>query len=123
MTLTRALIAARVAPSTSDVLAAQARQFTARGAWNDTRHRATIRAMLDAAAVADAVVLVAFVKLSGELRYMACTPCPGQDNTYRYYTVIDEELSEARGRPVHRRVCLDTIARLVVDFRLSPSTH
>ena len=83
----------------------------------DTARRIKLRALLDGAGLADSTVSLSFIKANGEVRLMACIPCPGCDATARYVTVVDLELTHAAGREVFRRVCLDTIAAINIDHR------
>ena len=89
-----------------------ARGQPARLVYTDTTHRRKMRALLDGAGLA----MVAFYKADWSLRYMLCEVCPGADSTARYVTVRDLELSEVSERPVHRRICLDTIAGVQAVF-------
>lgn len=122
MSLVRALTASSLAISPFQLLAAD---LAGRGyspdsgqCYVDTPRRRTMRALLDGAAVAQAVVKLGFLKTHGDLRYMVCRPVADADGTARYYTVQDLELSEARGNPVYRRVCLDTIAACEIQYRI-----
>lgn len=108
------LVASLAVPSLSVARAARASSCMP-GIYVDTATRRAMRALLDGAAAAGARVTLAFIKATdGTLRYMDCIPCVDADGTARYYTVQDLDLTEERGRPVYRRVCLDTIAGLNV---------
>lgn len=134
MSLVRALTASALGITSRHVLAADAvrRQCVQmpNGAhrlgllpYVDTPQRRAWRSMLDAAASVGATVKLGFLKTGGELRYMVCQPCLGVDETARYYTVQDLELSETRGCAVYRRVCLDTIAACHVEYRIGAAGH
>lgn len=82
--------------------------------FTDTPTRLAMRSLLDAAALAGAEVHLAFIKANLEMRYMVCRPYVGRDESARYYTVEDLELSRKAGEPVERRVCLDSLAAVLV---------
>lgn len=119
MSLVRALISTALFP-TAPALAA-AFNGHARGArvgvYQDTRTRAMHRSLLDAAGLMDATVKVGFIKNDGELRYMLCRPVVEADGTCRYYTVLDLELTEKNNRDTYRRINLDSIAAIQVDYK------
>jgi hypothetical protein len=129
MTIARALIASTLKlPITAIARAAQEGR-KARAAlgghyrpvsylYTDTTQRNRMRALLTGAALADAVVRLAFIKQDGELRYMLCVPCPGADSTLAYMTVVDVELSSEAERTVYRRVLLDTIVGVQIDYTI-----
>lgn len=84
---------------------------------SDTRARAHRRALLDAAALLGAHVRVGLTKLDGTLRHITALPVLDADPTCRYYTVQDLELSDKAQRVVYRRINLDTLAALSVDYK------
>lgn len=117
MSLATARLVSSIPVSMAALCRADAARWTAPGIYTETARRAAFRALLDAAAVTGSVVRLAFIKVDGSLRYMQAVPCQDVDGTCSYYTVQDVDLSEAKGRTVYRRVSLDTIARLDVEFQ------
>ena len=118
-TLAHTLIAQSMPHSRLAIDVAALAPFTAPGIYHETPTRHSRRALLDAAGILGATVRLGFFKVSGELRYMLCSPVVDADGTCRYYTVKDLELSEAQARPVYRRVNLDSIAALRVDYSVA----
>ena len=126
MNLIQTLIAQTLGTQIHSVAAAEkASRFSPRpeghsraiNAYSSTPKRDRMRMILDGAGLANATVKLAFIKVSdGDMRYMICTPVPGVDGTEQYATVRDLELSEVAGRDVHRRVNLDTIASLQMEY-------
>ena len=126
MNLIQSLVAQTLATQLPSIQAAEkASRFSPRrmghsralNAYAPTPHRDRMRMILDGAGLANATVKLAFLKVSdGDLRYMICTPVPGVDGTEQYVTVRDLELSEVSGRDVFRRVNLDTIASLNMEY-------
>lgn len=120
MSLIRSLVAASLSFTQEDLEAARKSSIAPGAAGSmyfDTPKRAALRAMLDGAGLAGALVKVAFYKRDGELRHMLCQPVPGADATARYVTVQDLELSEQMGGPAYRRVNLEAVVSLEVTFR------
>ena len=72
--------------------------------------------ILDQAGAAGAKVRLAFYKDDESLRYIRCMPVPGADATACYVTVQDLDKSDEVGRAVYRRVRLDTIAQMQVEW-------
>lgn len=113
MSLAQALLVDAVAPSFRDL--AVAANVYPMGCYRDTEHRANMRGLMHAAAATGAQISLAFLKQDGSLRYMRCVPTL-EDGTYQYVTVRDLELTETRGCAVYRRVNLDTVARLQLEY-------
>lgn len=85
--------------------------------YQDTPARAQLRSMLLNAAQMGAEVVLAFVKRDASLRYMQCIPQVDGDCTRRYVTVVDVRLTQVIGVIQYRRVNLDTIAGLSIEYR------
>lgn len=115
-------IVASIRATSDDVLAVLAANSLSRPSWDipgcyrETSTRQDMRALLDGAAVNNAVVRLGFLKVGGEMRHMIARPCIGADQTNQFYTVKDLELSLGAGRCVFRRVNLDTIIAAQVEF-------
>jgi hypothetical protein len=121
MTQLRTLVRQSIAPTAKDAAAALANPVPTIGygipsCYLESAVRATMRALMDAAGNAGAVVKLGFFKVNGELRYMLARPSVNVDGTNQYYTVQDLELSETRGQPVYRRVNLDHVVAASVEF-------
>lgn len=112
--MTTAALASSLALSMLDLAAATRRRGPS--CHVETSNRRALRCLLDGAGLAGAQVSIGFYKLGGELRYMLAEPVPGADQTAQYVTVKDIELSQEAGRPVYRRVNLDTVAGLRLDY-------
>lgn len=94
----------------------QRQAFNRAGIRTDTQQRRRMRSLLEGAGWAGAPVLCAFLKGDLTLRYMQCEVVPGADETARYVTVKDLNLSKESGRTVYRRVCLDTLVGVTATY-------
>lgn len=128
-TVAQSLVALSLAPTMADAHAARTREGRTSGPgvsevtrlYRDTQHRAAMRALLNAAGTTGALVRVAFIKQDGDLRYMLCKPVPMADTTAKYVTVVDVEALERR-EDAHRRVNLDSITGLQIEYRAADNT-
>jgi hypothetical protein len=128
-TVAQVLVAQSLAPTMADAHMARVREGRTSGPgvsemtrlYRDTPHRAAMRALLNAAGSTGALVRVAFFRQDGDLRYMLCKPMAGVDYTTKYVTVVDVEALERR-EDAHRRVNLDSITGLQIEYRASDNT-
>ena len=118
------LLAHALVPTLADAHAAHMRHHAANingrdnhNNYAETPHRATMRALLDAAAVAGCTVTLSYFKEDRTRRVMLCKPLPSVDGTRKYATVLDEVLTEENETPTYRRVCLDTITGIQMYYR------
>lgn len=120
--LVRSMVRNTLAPTRNDIDTANLGRLITTGYNTDTPERAAFRGLLDSAAILGATVRVGFFKIAtaytpAELRYMVAAPILLGDCTRQYYTVQDLELSEQQNRRVYRRINLDTVAALQIDYR------